>query len=309
MQHFRVGNTKEPIGLEHLTSSRFLNFMERSFMQDAFFGGFNNGFTPGAQFFGAMVDERMTYNFGVFNPTTNIFAANTGPAEYAFTGRLTALPWYEDEGRNLLHVGATGRYWSLDEHRARFRTRASVRSGLSADWPVIADTGSITAESDQQINVELMGQVGPFSVISEMLTSWLQRAKTSSGELAGPVVYRGVYVETLYFLTGEHRHYNRQTGVIDRVVPFQNAFFAQGDDGRVSYGWGAWQLAARYQLLDLNSLGFNGGILHDTTLGINWYLNPNFKVQANYFFLYREAPVSSGTGEVQGFGFRLAHDF
>jgi len=32
----RVGNQKDPYGYEHLTSSRWLNFMERSFAQDAF---------------------------------------------------------------------------------------------------------------------------------------------------------------------------------------------------------------------------------------------------------------------------------
>jgi phosphate-selective porin OprO/OprP len=309
LQHFRVGNTKEPIGFEHLTSSRFLNFMERSFMQDAFFGGFNNGFTPGAQFFGTMAEEQMTYNFGVFNPTTNVFGFNTGTGEYSFSGRLTALPYYVDEGRGLLHLGVSGRHWTLDERQARFRTRASVRSSLSVQWPIIADTGLIRADTDQQVNVEVMGQVGPFSVISEFLTSWLQQARTPDGGTAGPVVYRGAYVETLYFLTGEHRAYNRRTGVIDRVIPIENAFFAKGEEGETAYGWGAWQLAARYQFLDLNSQGFNGGILHDTTLGINWYLNPNFKVQANYFYLYREAPKVPGTGAVQGFGIRLAHDF
>jgi len=309
MQNFRVGNVKEAIGFEHLTSSRFLNFMERSYMQDAFFGGFNNGFTPGAQFFGNMAEERMTYNIGVYDVTTNVFGTNVGSAEYSFTGRLTALPYYEDEGKGLLHLGVSARQWSLDEHQARFRTRASVRAGPSPQWPVVADTGLINADSNQQINVELMHQVGSFSVISEFLTSWTQKA-LRNGVDVGPVIYRGAYVEALYFLTGEHRQYNRKTGVIDRVVPIENAFFVRGVDGEPpSYGWGAWQLGARYQFLDLNSNGFNGGILHDTTLGINWYLNPNFKVQANYFYEYRLAGSGVGNGAVQGFGIRLAHDF
>lgn len=49
--NIRVGNVKEPIGFEHLTSSRYLDFMERSFNQDIFYGAFNNGFTPGILFF------------------------------------------------------------------------------------------------------------------------------------------------------------------------------------------------------------------------------------------------------------------
>ena len=46
MGNLRIGNFKEPIGLEHLTSSRFLDFMERSYNQDLFYGPFNNGFMP-----------------------------------------------------------------------------------------------------------------------------------------------------------------------------------------------------------------------------------------------------------------------
>ncbi|MFN0053837.1 MAG: porin [Planctomycetales bacterium] len=312
MQHFRVGNVKEPFGFEHLTSSRFLNFMERSFLQDAFYGGFNNGFTPGAYFFGTMEEERMTYAIGVFSPTTNIFAANTGPAEFSVTGRLTALPYYEDDGRSLLHLGVSGRHWSLDEHQARFRTRASVRSGPGAQWPIIGDTGLINAGTDQIINAEVVSVLGSFTFAAEYLTSWLQNAERPLGTSVGTVFYQGGYVEALYFLTGEHQPYNRRTGVFDRLVPHENAFFARGggQDGTPAYGWGAWQLSARFQYLDLDDKGFNGGVLKDTTIGINWFLNPNFKVQANYFYLDRQGPKSpTGDGAVQGFGIRLAHDF
>ena len=310
MQHFRVGNVKEPIGFEHLTSSRFLNFMERSFLQDAFFGGFNNGFTPGAYFFGNTADERATYAIGMFDVATNVFGFNSGPTEYSWTGRLTALPYYENDGRGLLHIGISGRHWLLDEHQARFRTRASVRSGPSPQWPVIADTTLINADTNQQLNTELVGVFGPMSLSAEYLTSWLQKSQNSIGKNVGTVFYQGGYVEALYFLTGEHRAYNRKTAVFDRVVPFENAFFAKGDDdGATASGWGAWQLAARLQYLNLDDKGIDGGVLKDTTLGINWYLNPNFKIQANYFYLDRQGPKDKGNGAVQGFGIRLAHDF
>ena len=40
--NMRIGNVKAPNGLEHTTSSRFLDFMERSLNQDLFVGRFNN---------------------------------------------------------------------------------------------------------------------------------------------------------------------------------------------------------------------------------------------------------------------------
>ena len=43
----RIGNQNTMTGLEHITSDRWLNFMERSFLNDAFFSPFNNGYAPG----------------------------------------------------------------------------------------------------------------------------------------------------------------------------------------------------------------------------------------------------------------------
>ena len=37
--NIRIGNQKEPFGFEQLMSVRFLNFMERSFNNDAFYAG------------------------------------------------------------------------------------------------------------------------------------------------------------------------------------------------------------------------------------------------------------------------------
>ena len=57
-------------------------------------------------------------------------------------------------------------------------------------------------------------------------------------------------------------------------------------------GWGAFQVAARYSRLDLNSGAVQGGELRDTTLGINWYLNPALRWSFNYVYSERE-PIGS----------------
>ena len=70
----RVGNVKEPIGFEHLTSSRYLDFMAATpFNQDIFYGAFNNGFTPGVLFFDNWSeDDRETRSTGLFKNTTRM---------------------------------------------------------------------------------------------------------------------------------------------------------------------------------------------------------------------------------------------
>jgi len=117
----RVGDVKEPIGFEHLTSSRYLNFMERSYNQDLFYGAFNNGFTPGIVVFDTWADELGTWSTGFFKNNTNVFGYGVGEGEYAWTSRITALLWYEDEGRYLTHVGVSGSLRDPNNGLAQYR--------------------------------------------------------------------------------------------------------------------------------------------------------------------------------------------
>jgi phosphate-selective porin OprO/OprP len=309
----RIGNQKEPIGFEHLVSSRFLPFMERSYNQDSFYGGAFNGFTPGIQAFNAYDDEWGTWAIGLFKPTDNVFAVNATDGDYAVTGRVTRLLWYEHEGAELLHVGLSARQATTVNDRTRFRARDAVRAGLASFWPIPADTGTLAGDDMQWINTELAAVYGPWTLQGEYLVSFLQEAQIP-GPPAGPVVdqvdYHGGYIQLLYFLTGEHDHYRRAGGFFERVTPRENFFRVSTADGPQT-GSGAWQIGARYNYLDLNDGLIQGGILHNGTLGINWFLNPNMKIQMNYIATYRDAPLAAdlGDGWIHGWGIRVAHDF
>ena len=84
----------------------------------------------------------------------------------------------------------------------------------------------------------------------------------------------------------EHRPYNRQLGVFDRVKPFTNFFRVRTCDGDVVNGWGAWEVAYRWSYLDVlddSLLTTNGaGQVTDHTLGLTWYLNPFTRLSWNY---------------------------
>jgi phosphate-selective porin OprO and OprP len=142
--HVRIGNQKPAIGMEHLTSSRFLPFMERSYNQDTFYGGGYNGFLPGIAAFDSLGDdEHGTYNVGLFKPTNNVFAFNATDGDYMVLGRLTRLLWYECEGASLFHVGGSMVQQSTVNDRTIFRTRDAIRTGLASVWPVPASTGEV----------------------------------------------------------------------------------------------------------------------------------------------------------------------
>lgn len=323
VQNIKIGNQKEAIGFEHMVSSRFQPFMERSFNQDTFYGGTFNGFTPGIAAMGTYGEDDIgTFNVGVFKPTNNVFAFNTGDGDFSLTGRMTRLLWWEDDGRQLLHLGLSLRQATAvgtnvtggaatPFRQQQFRTRDAIRTGLSANWPTPANI-TLFGDDEQTANAELVAVHGSFTLQAEYLVNSLHDARLTAGApLGNTATYHGGYVQVLYFLTGESDHYSKKNGFFERVRPAENFFLVKDSGGCNCFGRGAWQIGARYNYLDLNDQGLNGGILHNATVGLNWFLNPNMKVQWDYIATHRDAPLPGNTGDglIQGFGMRIAHDF
>ncbi len=308
--NIRIGNQKEAIGFEHMVSSRFLPFMERSYNQDTFYGGAFNGFTPGVSVFNSYGEDTGSWNIGVYKPTNNVFAFNAHTGDYAVTGRVTKLLWYEAEGADLLHLGLGARQYTSVNNTMQFRTRDAIRTGVSQLWPVPADTGSLLANEGQFLAPEIAAVHGPWTFQAEYLGAWTEDVATKAGNPTRQVFYQGGYVQAFYFLTGEHDNYSKERGAFDRVKPRENFFLLRSECGTVS-GWGAWQIGARYNYLDLNSNGINGGELNNYTVGLNWFWNPNMKVQFNYMLTDRNSAASAGLGDgvIHGLGMRFAHDF
>ncbi len=317
--NLRIGNQKEQIGFEHIVSSRYLPFMERSFNQDAFYGGLFNGFQQGASIFDTYGNDVGVWNLGIYKPTNNVFSNSTGDGDYSITGRVTNLLAYENEGRQLLHVGLSGRQSSAVSQAGvpgrfqTFRARDAIRTGLSAGWPTPA--GITVAGDDQRTaNGELVAVLGSMTFQSEYLINSLQDASATLGGPTTNLVYHGGYVQVLCFLTGEHDNYNKKTGAFERVRPHTHFFKPNKCDGGIC-GMGAWQVGLRYNHLDLNDQGINGGILDNWTAGVNWFWNPNTKWQFNYTATDRDVAavanpaISAGSGRIHGFGTRLAFDF
>jgi phosphate-selective porin OprO/OprP len=324
--NFRVGNFKEPIGLEHLTSSRFLDFMERSYNQDLFYGPFNNGFMPGAMFFNWTENQRATWALWGGPNQSNLFGYHVG-GQWAGTARGTYLAWYDEpsNGRYLSHFGGSLSARKPDQGQDRFRARGDLRDGppsiLNTNY---LDTGSFNSSFQYEINAEHVTIWGPWTFQAEYLVTWLQGcsynplntsvpASQAAFFAAGPgfsqnTFFQGGYCELLYFLTGESRGYDRRMGIVDRVIPFDNFFLTRRKDGS-GCGWGAWQVGLRYSYTDLNSGLINGGMLNAMTFGLNWFLNPNLKLQFNYDIDYRSQVLNTAPGWINAAGARVAFDF
>ena len=118
-------------------------------------------------------------------------------------------------------------------------------------------------------------------------------------ESGDSATFAGGYVEALFVLTGEVHEYDREFGSIERLKPH-----CPINEG----GIGAWELAGRLSTLDLNDGPVDGGRVHDATLGVNWFLNHNTRLQFNAIrsFLDR-AP--EGKSQANIYAARLAVDF
>jgi phosphate-selective porin OprO/OprP len=302
LQNIRVGNQQDWFSMEHIESARFTDFMERATIMDAFAGANNNGYTPGISFFRNSENKKFNVMGGVYknNEYDSGFTYDLGDHNWMYNVRGTWTPYYDEvsNGRYLLHLGCGSEYRTFNTNTSatqgfdniRLRSRGVLRNASSTIDPNFADTGNFFTQSQTLIDPELAFQWGSLLIQAEWTSSFFGGAYTAqpgspgSASLGKNAYTQGGYVSACYFLTGESRVYNRQTGVFGRTIPLQNAFFTRGTG---CHGWGAWQLTSRYDWLDLNTNGptaatsLNGGNEQDITLGINWFLNPNARFMVN----------------------------
>jgi phosphate-selective porin OprO/OprP len=257
----RMGYLKEPIGLELQASSNNITFMERPTTAD----GFQEGRNTGILAFNTAFDERMTWAFGFFRNTGQFFAGEITDG-LAMTGRLTGLPWYEEDGAKLLHLGIAWRHF--DPHGDPVRLRARPESHVS---PRLVDSATIAADMEDILGVELAWVHGPFALQGEYFHSWINRQ-----EGLDTLEFNTCYIEASYFLTGEHRNYKKSSAAFVKIKPKKNFL----EDG----GLGAWQVAGRYSYVDLNDSDINGGRLSTVAAALNWYPNSFTRVMFNYIY-------------------------
>jgi phosphate-selective porin OprO/OprP len=284
-----VGQFKQPFGLEELTSSKYITFMERS--QTA---GYAPSRQSGVQLRRLFAGDKLNIAASAFrNSTSRGFSL--GEEATGFAGRVAGTPWQTDEG-NLLHVGVG----AMTRQRGYFDDEffaTNPEAHLQPFFNAIA----VPVDRATDFNFEAAAVFGPLSVQGEYMMMGVSAPE--GAEDAGFISYYG---QASFFLTGESRPYKASTAVFNRVKPKNNY-------GKES-GIGAFEIAARYSSTDLNDGVYEGGTLDAITLGANWYLNPNTRVMFNWVRSDGESPApgvdeQSATGVVQAFQTRFQIDF
>lgn len=327
----RIGQQKVPQGLDNIGSDYHLTFLERNVLSEGIWAAL---FAPGIQIANNFFDKNVSFQtmFHRVQPVNQFFTSDFGPGDYAETTRLTWTPVYAGDGACLVHVGGsyqwrhadlgntiqpggTGNAFADTQNVVRFRARPELRDAigigaggnLGGDTARFVDTGYLLASNVQTISPEFLWIQGPFSVQSEAAWAFVQHAQSvypasALGTPRGSPTFWGGYVQASYFLTGEHRGYDRRFGTFDRPRVSENFFLVRGEDGRWHYGFGAWEIAYRFSYLDLNDNGINGGQLTQHTIGLNWYFNDNFKLQMQYSNIQRNVIDPAVSGTIHGFG-------
>ena len=299
----RIGNQKEWFSLEHLNNYRALEFLERSYLFDfSQATAFNNGFSPGISAYRTWLDDRIFTAIGGYKNESDLLGFGLGDGQYAVTGRVAGLPVWEPDDKMFWHVGGAMSHRDPVNGQVQVRIRNEVRNAPFPLLNLVANTGAINASSQTLYNLETAAVYGPLTLQAEYTANLINGASSGTGPNVGTLAYQGFYAEAMFFLTGESRSWDPKIGVFKRVTPLRNLSFTE-------HGTGALELAARYTYLDLNDKGINGGRLNDVTIGLNWYLNTNTKIQFNYDYLYKDGVNSVAKGAVHSLGTRLALDF
>ncbi|MDT4330052.1 OprO/OprP family phosphate-selective porin [Methylomonas sp. MED-D] len=290
----KVGQFKEPFSMEEATSNRYLTFIERNNVVNTFSDN-DNAYKVGLGL--GYSEPRWTANMalqtesvgsgGATSSTSSLNAmGNTnrnngsGDTGWGVTGRVTGLPWFEDKTK-FLHVGLSGSERQIENN---FLANGTFSNGgisfgnqinTNVDRTYILNTGNLTATNGSRIAQRIArfgGETalvyGPFSAQAEYIQA------NVSGKGYHDEMLNGWYGYASYFLTGESRAYKTSTGAWDRIKPNRN-FSARG-------GWGAWELAAGYDYLNLIDGSINGGRAQTAKFGINWYPNSHIRMMANF---------------------------
>ena len=238
----QVGNIYPFSSLETMTSSKFTSFMERASFTDAF--SYNRRLGIGLTFSDKKNDSWI-FQAGLFNQPINE-SANFNRTGWEAAVRGVYSPTL---GSTRLHLGASAHYRVNNTDAQNERLRARPLTQIT-DQRFI-DTGSIAAQSDKYVGIELAAIHKSLHFAAEAQKIWIdsidpgstfdENNGTGGGSLLnGNPSFWGGYAEVGYFFTGETRGY--KGGRFDRTKVLHP--FNEG-------GWGALQLNGRVDLVEL----------------------------------------------------------
>lgn len=271
-----AGKFKSPVGLEILQNDAYVAFNERSLATDLL-----PNRDLGVQLHGDIFNGALSYAAALLDgaPDYNGTTFNTAPDNgRAFAGRIFAQPWktsgitalqglgfgaggsYENDRASTANTQLTGGYTT--DGQEKFFTYASTAYASGTHW---------------RVSPQAYYYYGPFSLLGEYAISDQEVVGGAvTGKKAVDLQNSAWELTTGWVLTGEDAGYNG-------VTPLHPFNLHSG-------GWGAWQIVARYADLDVDDNAFkdkfaaagSASEARAVSIGLNWYLNRNIRVNASF---------------------------
>ncbi|OHB30257.1 MAG: hypothetical protein A2790_05460 [Phenylobacterium sp. RIFCSPHIGHO2_01_FULL_69_31] len=275
----RIGAWATPTGLEDATSNTEGLFLERAAVAEMVrnLAGGDARSSVGALFNGERWYASAVLTGGL------VGGSGEFDEQAGYLGRIALNPI---AGKDYaIHVGANvqGVFEVADTGAGAAKVtqlRLRERPELRVDGTRLVDTGALAASGLTAYGLELGAQYRNLQISAEAFRVDLDRIAAFNPS------FDGWYVQGAWTITGESHGWNSASGGFRGVKPAKNFNPADGT-------WGAWEIAARYSVLDLNDRagsagaaapagGVRGGEQTVATVSLNWYPNAVYRFQAQY---------------------------
>jgi phosphate-selective porin OprO/OprP len=304
-----AGKFKVPVGLERLVSATDLRFIERAF-PTSLVPNRDLGLQLGGDIAGGVVN----YSVGYFNGVSDGASADTNtPTPDAendtkgdWAARVFFQPFVNSDNFALRNLGfgvagtfvdSTGSTTTtlLPSYRTPGQqTFFSYRGTTAASGTTPAVNGTFADGERLRWTPQAYYSVGSFGVLGEYVTvsQDVTRATPTAGLRSATLDHTAWHVQLAWFATGEDEQFRGFTP--GSVFSLDN------------HTWGAWELVARYHELDIDDDTFVGGANSFANpdaaaskarawgVGVNWYLNQNYKWSVNYDVTSFEGGAAAG---------------
>jgi phosphate-selective porin OprO/OprP len=283
-----------PWTLDEATSSNDILFLER-----ASSGIVANGVAAGdaRSAFGARYNTPWWWAGGyVTGPTVGVSHTGTDSQQLGGVARATINPIQTDD--LSLHFGVDAERTFSRASGAANAVTLSDRPELRVDPTVFLTTGAIPTKHATVYGVEAAAAFGPLFAQGEYYRFAVDQ--TSNAAISNRTLnFSGGYIEASYVLTGEGHKYIPETGAYGGIIPTHPVSLKDG-------GFGAWEVAARFDTVNLNASanpgvaaattgGAFGGKQDSYTLGLNWYVNSNIRFMFDYIHAQIDKLAATGT--------------
>lgn len=270
-----LGYFKPMYSLEYQDSNKGMEFSERSLLGDSF--DIDKRIGVGVLRHVTNDTSEYTAGVGVFGQTVPADTEDQGDSGYGVDARATYAFVHTDD--RLLHLGGSAEWRKPgDGEGVRLATRPDLHLANQ-----MVDTAAIDgADGYYKLGVEGATVFGPLAMEAEYMQEQVRRDHGQPG-----LGFSGWYMQASYFLTADSRAAAYDQGAFGNIAP-------NGENG-------AWQLAMRYDELDLTDRQIIGGRESNLSAAVNWYVNRYLRFSLNYIKVLKlDRPGSLYDGDKPG---------